>query len=310
MGHFTVYSVGKTDVGQRRSGNEDSIYTNPELGLHFVADGMGGHAAGEIASGTAVEKIAEFVELFRGDTDLTWPFGFNPNWSRCENMIVSSVKMANQAICDMAREHPEMRGMGTTVASVYVDGDQLVIAHVGDSRVYRFRGDSLVLMTEDHTWVNEQLQREIITEEEAKNHRWKNVITRALGNRSEVEVDVQSAAIENDDLYLLCSDGLTTMLDDEDLRQMIIHSNFKLEELVDDLIHEANSRGGFDNISVILLHCLKPENTPTLVVTDEEDEDEQQAELVEEAIEPTLVVKANPDELEAVESAEEQGEEQ
>ena len=276
MGKFKVIAAGNTSVGMRRSQNEDAYFSDAEMGLHFVADGMGGHAAGEVASRTAVEVISEFVSNFQGDDDITWPFGVEEHRTRAENLLISAIKLANKKICEMARENPENKGMGTTIAAVYIDWDVAVIAHVGDSRVYRFRGADLDCLTTDHTWVNEQLQRNIITEEEARNHRWKNVITRALGNRDEIAVDIQQLQLQDGDLLLICSDGLTTMLDDEQVRKEIAEaSGMKegLEKMAEKLIQSANDKGGFDNVSVILLECNNPNDTPTLELQEELEKD-------------------------------------
>jgi protein phosphatase len=171
-----VRSFGITDVGLKRSHNEDNFYRSDELGIYLVADGMGGHAAGEVASNTAIQSIAEFAERFAKDRSLTWPFGFDNRLSEEGNALITGIQLANQTLCKMQQQQTELTGMGTTLAALRITGDQALIAHVGDSRVYRLRGDSFELLTSDHSWVNEQLQKNIITAEEARTHRYRNVI--------------------------------------------------------------------------------------------------------------------------------------
>lgn len=246
-------SSGLTDPGLKRNHNEDNILVCPDHMIFAVADGMGGHAAGEVASKAVVETLDEFIKHAGADPNFTWPFGRNDGNTYHENVLVTGIQLANNRICQMAEQDPSYSGMGTTAAVLYIPEDEAVIAHVGDSRVYRVREGKLELLTEDHSWVNEQLQRNIITEEEARNHRWRNVITRALGNRTEIEVDVVSEPLVDNDLYLLCSDGLTTMLEDDDIAELVQTHYPDLEQLCHALIDAANRAGGLDNISIILV---------------------------------------------------------
>jgi PPM family protein phosphatase len=251
---FKLKACGVTDVGMRRPHNEDSIVVAPEEGLFVVADGMGGHAAGEVASLAAVQTLHNFVCMAMDDGDFTWPFGFNDKLSRNENLLHSAIMLSNHKVCMIAQDNPECSGMGTTMAALHIrlDSGEGIIAHVGDSRVYRWRKGKLEQMTRDHSWVNEQLQRNVLTEEEARNHRWRNVITRALGNRPDIEIDMQTVPLEAGDLFLLCSDGLTTMLEDRQLSRAIAQNVQNLDTLSQSLVDEANELGGFDNISVVL----------------------------------------------------------
>lgn len=248
-------SFGITDVGLKRTHNEDNFFRSDEIGLYLVADGMGGHAAGEVASGAAIESIASFAKRHAEDEGLTWPFGFDQRLTPEANALISGVRMANQTLFTMQHDRAELNGMGTTVATLRITNDQATIAHVGDSRVYRLRGETFELLTSDHSWVNEQLQKNIITAEEARNHRYKNVITRALGNRLDLEIDVRLETVEEGDLYLLCSDGLSGMVDDEQLRATLIASEGDLRALANKLIAMANEAGGHDNISAVVVHC-------------------------------------------------------
>ncbi|CAN5254662.1 protein phosphatase 2C domain-containing protein [soil metagenome] len=259
-GLIKIQAAGLSDRGLKRSHNEDSLSVVPDLGLFVVADGMGGHNAGEVASRQAIESIVEFLRDAPGEGD-TWPLPPNPELTPTENKIAGAVKLANRDVCKLSMEHPEYHGMGTTLVGVLLDppNEGVSIAHVGDSRCYRLRNGKLDKLTLDHSWVEEQLQRGIITVEEAKNHRWKNVITRALGNKLEVEVEVQSQKVADGDLLLLCSDGLSGMVEHELLEQIMV-ANPDLEECAQSLIKAANDNGGHDNISLILIRMLQEES--------------------------------------------------
>jgi protein phosphatase len=251
-----IQAAGLSDRGLKRSHNEDSLSVVPDLGLFIVADGMGGHNAGEVASRQAIESIVEFLRDVPSESD-TWPVPISPNLSDTENRIVGAVKLANRDVCKLSMEHPEYHGMGTTLVGMLLDpqNEGVSIAHVGDSRAYRLRDGKLAKITLDHSWVEEQLQRGIITPEEAKNHRWKNVITRALGNKLEVEVEVQSTDLSVGDLYMLCSDGLSGMVEADDLERILL-TYPDLEECAQQLIRAANEAGGHDNISLILVRIV------------------------------------------------------
>ena len=252
-----IQAAGLSDRGLKRSHNEDSLSVVPDLGLFIVADGMGGHNAGEVASRQSIESIVEFLRDASTDVD-TWPVPYNPDISRTENKLVCAIKMANRDLCQLAMEHPEYHGMGTTLVGMLIDGDSnsVAISHVGDSRCYRLREGKLDKLTLDHSWVEEQLQRGIISEEEARNHRWKNVITRALGNKLDVDVEVQFQDLRHGDLYLLCSDGLSGMVEHEEMERIAISSP-DLEDCAQEMIKSANDHGGHDNISLILIRILE-----------------------------------------------------
>lgn len=257
--HFRLVARGLTHTGMKRPHNEDSFKVSEDLNLFSVADGMGGHAAGEVASRTAVDTLHDFVVKARGDQDFTWPFGMDQKYDINENILLTGFHLANRKVCQMAREDPDLSGMGTTMVALYAPGESIHIAHVGDSRVYRYREGALSLLTMDHSWVNEQLQRNIITEEEARNHRWRNVITRALGNRPDLEIDLISEQPREGDLYLLCSDGLTGMLQDSRIEEIIASHPGQMEAGCEQMIEEANAAGGQDNITVLLLRVTASE---------------------------------------------------
>ncbi len=251
-----IQAAGMSDRGLKRGHNEDSLSVVQDMGLYIVADGMGGHNAGEVASRQAIESIVEYVRQHRQGV-VEWPFGQDPHNTTAENILISAIKLANRDVCNLSLEHQEYSGMGTTLVSMLIDSESqsLVIGHVGDSRCYRLRRGELKQITLDHSWVSEQLQKNIITAEEAKNHRWKNVITRALGNKLEVDVDVQTHELYTSDMYLLCSDGLCGMVEDEEIASILV-AHADLEECIHELIQAANAAGGLDNISAILLRVM------------------------------------------------------
>jgi serine/threonine protein phosphatase PrpC len=252
-GQQRIISAGRSDVGMKRPHNEDSIEINESLNLYAVADGMGGHAAGEVASRTAIETLAAFIASASTDRDFTWPFGFDKKVGLAENVLLTGFQLANRKVCQLSADNEKYSGMGTTMASLYIPGRYVYVAHVGDSRVYRMREGELRQVTSDHSWVNEQLQRNIITEDEARNHRWRNVITRALGNRLDLEIDILCLEAVPGDAYLLCSDGLSGMVSDEAIAQIMFNGADDLESVTGALINAANEAGGQDNISAIVV---------------------------------------------------------
>lgn len=256
---FVLDTFGMTDVGLRRDHNEDHFYVNDDLGLYIVADGMGGHAAGEVASHTAIRSISDFLFSAKHERDFTWPFGIDTKLNGQENLIISSIKLANREICALSEEKAEYSGMGTTIVGAMIDGTNIVIAHVGDSRLYRLRGEQFDQLTNDHSWVNEQLARSIITEEEARTHRWRNVITRALGNTYTIDVDMAQSDLMIGDIYLLCTDGLSGMLADAEINRLLRASSYSAETAARRLVAAANDAGGHDNITVLMLRVLDPD---------------------------------------------------
>jgi protein phosphatase len=242
-----------SDVGRKRKGNEDSLSLDRDHGLYVVADGMGGHAAGEVASKIAVEAISEFVAATGDGEEITWPFGLDDSISYDGNRLKTAIRHANGRVLETVRERAEYEGMATTVAAVLADENEVSLAHVGDSRIYLWSRGELVQLTSDHSWVNEQIQSGIISPEQARHHPLRNVVTRALGGRSELVVDVQSRRMKRGELLLLCSDGLTTMVPDAEIARILGLSDGDIARAARDLVDEANTRGGEDNITVILL---------------------------------------------------------
>ncbi len=233
--------AARTDVGVVRSGNEDSYLMASDRGLFIVADGMGGHAAGEVASEMATRIVAERFRPARGMTD-----------DELMAQLVGAIRAANEAIFQRTVTEVDKRGMGTTSTVLHLLPRRYLIGQVGDSRAYILRGGVLSQLTKDHSYVQEQVDAGKLTPEEARVHPYANVITRCVGSSSDVVPDLYFGTLEAGDLLLLASDGLTGMLEDEDVRQIVM-SGLELEEMVDALIAGANHRGGLDNVTTVLV---------------------------------------------------------
>lgn len=246
--------AARTDLGLKRKYNEDSFMVDELTRVFFVADGMGGHAAGDVASKVAVESVWDFCRQVTDESAAgDMPYGQDGGLSFNGNRLTNAIKKANSRIRDIGTSSEEMAGMGTTVTGVVMDGDRATIANVGDSRCYLFSQTGFRLITEDHSWVNEQLKKNLITEEDAKNHPWRNVITRALGSRDVVEVDIFEHEIKEGDVLLLCTDGLSGMVDDVTLFETITKQAMPLTERCERIVDLAKEGGGQDNITTILL---------------------------------------------------------
>ena len=252
---MTLSAFGITDVGRRRRHNEDAYLLDVERGLFVVADGMGGHAAGEVASRITVESIQEYLALRDDEGESTWPFGFNNRYSMEGNLLSTAIKKANERVIRAVQNRPELKGMGTTVVAALFDAERATLVHVGDSRCYLFRRGELRRLTDDHSWVQEQVNAGILTPEEATYHPLKNVVTRALGGSLNVLPDLLEVSFEAGDSFLLCSDGLTGMMADDEI-SAILASDGLAESRVRALVDLANDRGGVDNITVLLVDIL------------------------------------------------------
>jgi protein phosphatase len=242
LSNFPVITcAGRTDVGVVRSGNEDNYLMLPERGVFIVADGMGGHAAGEVASEMAVRIVAREMGDPGGRSDAELAEGMR-----------HAIQKANTAIFERTLTEHDKRGMGTTATALVLNGARYLIGHVGDSRAYLLRERRLLQLTKDHSYVQEQVDAGYLTPEQARTHPYSNVITRCVGANSDVLPDVYVGALRAGDRYLLASDGLTGMLEDADLQNALL----AIEEpvgVVDALIAEANQRGGLDNITAIII---------------------------------------------------------
>lgn len=239
-----------THPGRVRTNNEDSIATDGDLGLVVLADGMGGHQAGEVASGLAVDLIMRHMSHVIHNPDSVKP---DKGTSVESHSVGDAIKLANSAVHETSQTRPECAGMGSTVVAAAFHGNKISVGHVGDSRLYRLRGGKLDQLTVDHSVVQELLSRGLISAEEARTAYNKNLVTKALGVDANVEPDVNEFNIQSRDIYLLCSDGLNDVLDDNIIKQLLENNNDKLEPVVSTLINAANNQGGPDNISVIIV---------------------------------------------------------
>lgn len=311
--NFTSYAL--SHPGLRRESNEDSYCLRPGLGLSVVADGMGGHAAGEVASRLAVDAIESFVQHTEGADELfTWPLGYDPALGVDGNRLVGAFRLASRGIQQRAIDEPALRGMATTAVALLITpgpkstgrrlapatgnatvpmvagvprpdlsktqvdsqaesqpgtrpgsqpGSQqssqsasALVAHVGDSRAYLWRDGRLEQVTRDHSWIEEQVATGTLSPEDARTHPWRNLVTRALGGGEEPLVELTPLALERGDLVLLCSDGLTTPLTDATIREVLSHmAKQSLEALAQSLVDAANTAGGPDNITVLIVEA-------------------------------------------------------
>ncbi len=248
--------AAKTDVGMKRTHNEDYFSLIEDEQLFIVADGMGGHASGEVASKMAAETISEFYQRTREDEDVTWPYKMDRSLSYVENRLVCAIKLANLRIFETSCRDIRYKGMGTTIVATLVVGDKIYVGHVGDSRVYRVREGAIAQLTRDHSLLEDYKEaKPDMTEEEERNFPHKNVITRALGMRETVQVDIRAHQIKSGDVYLLCSDGLSGMCTDEQIQNITTNAK-SLERAVAELVDAANRNGGTDNVTTLMLQCI------------------------------------------------------
>ncbi|MEO5657652.1 MAG: Stp1/IreP family PP2C-type Ser/Thr phosphatase [Nitrospiria bacterium] len=247
---MNVQSAGITHVGKVRSSNEDHYGTFDEIGLYVVADGMGGHAAGEVASLMAVETIRDTFQAAQAASDRTQPAGPGADPGR---PIVWAIEQANQRIFTTGRNDPALSGMGTTIAALWLSGETAYVAHVGDSRVYRLRGSVLEQITSDHSLINDYLSRGIMKPDEAATHPMKHVLVRALGTTASVAVDVKPVPLKPGDLFLLCSDGLSNVIPHAELAGTLADPPADLSVRCQRLVDVANRHGGLDNITAVLV---------------------------------------------------------
>jgi serine/threonine protein phosphatase PrpC len=246
-------AAGLSDVGLQREHNEDSFVVLKEYDLFVVADGMGGHRAGDVASKIATETISEFFRTTANE-DVTWPFHFDTNLSEEENRLLTGIRVANRQIFERSTRSREYHGMGTTVVGAMFSPkkQRMYIGHVGDSRCYRVREGQIQQLTRDHSLINDYLLAMPDLTDEQKSELPKNVITRALGMQDHVVVDLQHDDPKQGDVYVLCSDGLSGMVSDDDMRQIVGSTN-DIRDACRRLIQRANERGGEDNITAVLI---------------------------------------------------------
>jgi protein phosphatase len=243
-----------TDKGLRRTSNEDSHCERPEIGLFVVADGMGGHVAGEVASREAVDAIQEFIaDTASADKNRTWPFPFEPSLSLEANRLKAAFRLANRRIASTIADSSDLRGMATTASALLAGSSTACVAHVGDSRVYMLRKGKLDQLTHDHSWVEEQVRAGTMSPTAARQHPWRNVVTRALSGGEDPEVDVTEVRPSPGDRYLLCSDGLFSVVTDQQIAEILGNEALSLQAICGALITAANEGGGPDNITALVL---------------------------------------------------------
>jgi len=248
-----------TDKGLRRTSNEDSHCERQDIGLFIVADGMGGHVAGEVASRVAVEAIQAFItETASADRNRTWPFPFEPSLSLEANRLKAAFRLANRRIASAIADSNDLRGMATTASAILAGASTACVAHVGDSRVYVLRNGLLDQLTHDHSWVEEQVRAGTMSPTAARQHPWRNVVTRALSGGEDPEVDVTDVRPTPGERYLLCSDGLFTVVSDKQIAEILGNASLSLQGICGALIEAANAGGGPDNITALVLEVDAP----------------------------------------------------
>ena len=263
-----IRTFGISDVGKKRERNEDSFLINDDLGLLVVADGMGGHLGGEFASKLAVSTIEDVLKALESDPEMTLPQGTSLRHGDYSTYLRYAIQSASRNIYEKALSDATLHGMGTTTVVTLFRNNRAYIANVGDSRAYRIRGSEIKQITKDHSLVGEQIRAGIISEEDARAHRLKNIITRSVGFQEEVESDVDVLILRTGDKFVMCSDGLSNLIKDHEICD-IITGNKNLESSCRHLIDIANERGGDDNITVVLAEVNDIDDESTISNDDE-----------------------------------------
>ena len=245
-----IRSFGMTDAGAVRPNNEDCFLADDELGLFVVADGMGGHAAGEVASRLAVEAIENFIRRSREPGDLSWPYGVDPALSYHGNRLRTAIYLANRRVFRVAEGHDDYTGMGTTVVGALVSDGQLAIGHVGDSRLYVLSREALSVQTRDDTWAATVLATTAVDPQRLADHPMRNVLTNVLGAREQTDIHLTEQPLADGDLLFLCTDGVHGALDDATLRELLSQSG-SLETIVRSVVRAALDRGSRDNVTAV-----------------------------------------------------------
>jgi PPM family protein phosphatase len=249
---------GLTDPGRKRKSNEDFMQFDSGIGFAVVADGMGGHQSGEVASRLAVETLRDFIGRAHGDRDLTWPFGITGERSFEANCLSTGIRLANRSVYRKAADREELTGMGTTLVAVLLRDGRLTYAGVGDSRVYLFRENRLRQITRDDSWIEAAIAQQLIDVSERDVHPFRHVLTKAIGLQEDVEFEVREERLRAGDRILLCSDGLTTALSDERIEGLLRQHTGDLEATCRALVAAANEAGGPDNVTVLV---VRPQGT-------------------------------------------------
>ena len=248
-----ISGIGLTDIGRRRQINEDYYICDNQQSVYLVADGMGGVAGGELASKMAADTFLTRIHAFLQDDDVTLPFEIERNNGYIPSLMKYAIEEANATVYQYGMNDPSMKGMGTTFTAVIPYNGTLYVGHIGDSRLYRIRGHEITQLSEDHTLVQQLVNQGQITPQEARHHPKKNVITRSLGPKSKIKIDIFSESLMPGDIYLLCSDGLYGMVQEEEFsNQLLALEGNDLEGIGKQLINLANEGGGKDNITLVL----------------------------------------------------------
>ncbi|WIM05461.1 MAG: Stp1/IreP family PP2C-type Ser/Thr phosphatase [Candidatus Nitricoxidivorans perseverans] len=251
----TLEIATRSDAGMVRTHNEDAVFTNPALGLVVLADGMGGYNAGEVASGMATALLGSELEKALAEQP---PGGRDAGGrARAHGVLEAEIARANSAIYQAAQSQPQYAGMGTTLVMALFRDDMMTVAHIGDSRLYRLRGEAFQQVTRDHSLLQEQIDGGMITPEQARHSQNRNLVTRALGVDPGVEPEIRDYAVLPGDVYLLCSDGLNDMVEDEEIAMTLSTLSANLALCAEQLVQMANDNGGRDNVSVILVRVKR-----------------------------------------------------
>lgn len=245
-------SAARTHTGRVRTGNEDAYLVDPALGLFAVADGMGGHSGGEVASAIAIAAIAEFTAASRRDAAITWPYGLSPDLSLEANQLINAVQIANQHIRSHATDRPELTGMGSTLIAVLLCGEGACFVNIGDSRLYLWRRATLAQLSEDDSWAASML-RAGAPPDLVEQHKLRHVLTKALGSAPTLSVTPREVTLRDADVLLLCSDGLYGPLGDDGIERTLGRAGPDLDATASALIEAANAAGGPDNITAVLV---------------------------------------------------------
>ena len=245
-----------TDMGRRRSVNQDEWLADPAVHLFAIADGMGGHEAGDVASRLIIDSLHRFVVATELDNEKTWPFEFDPHLSYQANRLKAAIRVANRRISEHLLESEASRGMGATLAAALVGPGRAVVANVGDCRAYLLEGGVLRQLTHDHSWVADQVAAGFLSEEVARAHPWRHMVTRAIQGDSELEVDTIEISFAHPARILLCSDGLHVAVTDEHIADILRSSAEDVGGVCRRLIDAANERGGPDNVTAIVIDTV------------------------------------------------------
>ena len=258
MSSFDIEFAAVTDIGKIREKNEDNVLISSALGLGIVADGMGGHSAGEVASSIAVSVLAETIRKVNNG-QLQVPDTFLPDLDLSERKILMAANLANAAIFSTAQSSDIYKMMGTTLTGVMLDSDCATAVHVGDSRLYLFRDNKIVQITTDHSLAMEHVRRGLLTRDEADRSKIQNVLTRAMGIKKNIEFDLLRFPVKTGDIILLCSDGLYKGLHETDIAELLANGKeWAIVKLCKQLVRTANDKDGQDNISAVLIKILPP----------------------------------------------------